>query len=96
MRDAGISLEDALVLCAKFLGHGPTRGLFVRKVYGQSVVHTFSLTRQRRDFASAQAEIAALLDHYFSREDDLSSNLHELKSVPGSLLCQELAAPDSQ
>ena len=96
MRDAGISLEDALVLCAKFLGHGPTRGLFVRKVYGQSVVHTFPVTRQRRDFASAQAEIAAVLEHYFSVEDDSSVNLHQLNSVPGSLLCQEPVAPDSQ
>lgn len=96
MRDEGVSLEDALVLCAKFLGHGPTRGLFVRKVYGQSVVHTFSLTRQRRDFASAQAEIAAVLEHYFANKDGSSASLWDAQSNQPDHTIQDPTAPVSQ
>lgn len=66
MRDAGVSREEALILCAAFLGHGPTRGVLVSKVYGRTIIHTFAQTRQRRDFAAAQAELRKRLDQYFS------------------------------
>lgn len=96
MRDAGVSLEEALVMCAKFLGHGPTRGLFVRKVYGQSVVNTFLETRQRKDFARAQAEIALVLEQYFSANVDPRENPYGVESVPQPQPFQKASAADSQ
>lgn len=83
MRDAGVSKQDALVLCAAFLGHGPARGQLVSKVYGRTIVHTFPKTRKRRDFAAAQVEVSKLLDQYYPNPNSSSetSNLkvsHEI------------------
>ena len=77
MRDAGVSRQDALVLCAAFLGHGPSRGQLVSKVYGRTIVHTFPKTRKRRDFAAAQLEVSKLIDQHFSKPSQCSgiSNL---------------------
>lgn len=74
LRDAGVAREEALALCATFLGHGPTRGRFVTMVYGRTVVHTFPETRKRQDFAAAQAEISTLLDQYYSVSDSGAAN----------------------
>ena len=83
-------------MCSKFLGHGPTRGLFVRKVYGQSVVNTFLETRQRKDFARAQAEIALVLEQYFSANVDPRENPYGVESVPQPQPFQKASAADSQ
>ena len=64
LRDSGVSYQDALKLCSKYLGHGDSRARYVRMVYGQSFVCTEPRTRRSKSYQAAAIEfekIAALM-----------------------------------
>lgn len=62
LRDAGVSRQDALALCSAYLGHGKSRGRFVKMVYGRTVMESFPKgTRLRRGMAQAAEAVDALI-----------------------------------
>ena len=82
MRDAGVPAVDAFALCARFLGHGPSRGRYVRMVYGRTVTATFPRTRRRRDFKTAAREVETLIKRVFAQQG-LESPTPAKPSPPG-------------
>jgi integrase len=43
LRDLGYNRQEAMVLIAKYLGHGPSRARYISSVYGQTIVHTLPI-----------------------------------------------------
>ena len=84
MRDAGVPAVDAFALCARFLGHGPSRGRDIRMVYGRTITSTFPRTRRRRDFKAAAREVEALIERVFA-EQGLESPTPAQPLPPGSV-----------
>ena len=68
MRDAGVTAVEAFALCARFLGHGPSRGRYIRMVYGRTITATFPRMRRRRDFKAAAREVEALIEQAFGEQ----------------------------
>lgn len=83
LRDAGVTAVEAFALCARFLGHGPSRGRYVRMVYGRTISATFPRTRRRRDFKTAAREVEALIERVFAQQG-LESPTSAQPLPPGS------------
>ncbi len=64
LRDLGVPRDEAMVLAAKWLGHGPGRGRWVSMVYGQTVKDTFPKTTRRRSQKAALSQIKALIEQF--------------------------------
>lgn len=47
LRDLGYNRQEAMVLIAKFLGHGPSRARYISSVYGQTIVHTLPVEQRK-------------------------------------------------
>ena len=75
LREAGVSKNRAMAMCAEYLGHGPTRTQFVSTVYGKTVVSSFPKTRRRRSYAAAAEEVNSLLAEVFPACADVSDGL---------------------
>lgn len=62
LRDIGVSRQDVLALCSAYLGHGKSRGRFIKMVYGRRVIESFPKgQRRRRGMAQAAEAVDALI-----------------------------------
>ena len=64
LRDLGVCRAEAMVLAAKWLGHGPGRGRWVSMVYGQTVKDTFPKSTRRSSQKNALSQIKALIEQF--------------------------------
>lgn len=47
LRDLGYNRHEAMVLIAKYLGHGPSRARYISSVYGQTIIHTLPIEQRK-------------------------------------------------
>jgi integrase len=47
LRGLGYNRQEAMVLIAKYLGHGPSRARYISSVYGQTIVHTLPIEQRK-------------------------------------------------